>query len=100
MPRVNSIYSIIVPAELADFNQHTYTEIYGGTVGCVIKLNGIVLDIAESSNISISIRSVSGGVGCYLLGENNDVFQGSPFLGNTIIDTNDYVDDYIDNYIG
>jgi hypothetical protein len=81
MPRINDIHSIIVPAQSPIFTAHTYTEIYGGTSGCVININGVVINVASSSNIPIWIKSVSGGTGCYLLGENNNVFTGSPRLG-------------------
>ena len=81
MPRINDIHSIIVPAQSPDFTAHTYTEIYGGTPGCVININGVVITVASSSNIPIWSRSVSGGTGCYLLGENKNVFTGSPNLG-------------------
>ena len=81
MPRISDIHSIIVPAETPNLAAHTYTEIYGGAPGCVININGVVINVASSSNIPIWIRSVSGGTGCYLLGENKNVFGGSPNLG-------------------
>lgn len=78
MAKISDIHSIIVPAQSPNFTAHTYTELYGGTAGCTIKLNGTVVDVASSSNISIWVRSVSGGTGCWLLGDNQDVTQGSP----------------------
>jgi hypothetical protein len=81
MPRISDIHSLIVPAQSANLTAHTYTEIYGGTGGCTINVNGIVINVADSSNIPLWIRSVSGGTGCYLLGENKNVFTGSPNLG-------------------
>lgn len=81
MPRISDIHSIIIPAESANLTAHTYTEIYGGTSGCAIVVNGVTVQVASSSNIPIWIRSVSGGTGCYLLGENKNVFTGSPNLG-------------------
>lgn len=80
MPRINDIHSIIVAAENANITAHTYTELYGGTGGCVINVNDVIVKVAESSTIGIAIRSVSGGTGCYLLGENVNVYQGSPNL--------------------
>lgn len=77
MPRTSDIHSIIVPAQSANTTAHTYTEIYGGTGGCTISVNGVLLSVAESSNIPIWIKTVSGGTGCYLLGENQNVYQGS-----------------------
>lgn len=77
MPRISDIHSIIVEAQNANLTAHTYTEIYGGTGGCTIVVNGTTINVADSSNIPIWIRSVSGGVGCYLLGENKNVYDGS-----------------------
>lgn len=78
MAKINDIHSIIVPAQSPNFTAHTYSEIYGGTAGCTIAINGTVVSIASSSNIAIWVRSVSGGTGCWLLGENKDVYLGSP----------------------
>lgn len=77
MANINDINSIIVPAQNADLSAHTYTELYGGTGGCTIMVNGVTIAVAEASNLSILVRSVSGGTGCYLLGENVNVFKGS-----------------------
>lgn len=81
MPKLNDIHTVVVPALSANISAHTYTEIYGGSAGCSITVNGVVLAVGPSSNISIWIRSVSGGSGCFLLGENQDVIQGSTLLG-------------------
>jgi hypothetical protein len=78
MAKINDIHSIIVPAQTPNFTAHTYSEIYGGTDGCVIKINGTVVDVAASSTLSIWVRSISGGTGCWLMGDNQDVTQGSP----------------------
>jgi len=78
MPRINDIHSIIVAAQNANLTAHTYTEVYGGTGGCTIVINGVTVNVADSSTIGIGIKSVSGGTGCYLLGENVDVYLGSP----------------------
>jgi hypothetical protein len=80
MPRINDIHSIIVAAQNANLSAHTYTELYGGTGGCTININGVVVNVADSSTIGIAIRTVSGGTGCYLLGENKNVYEGSTQL--------------------
>ena len=80
MSRINDVHSIIVPAQSPNMTAHTYTEIYGGTAGCTIVVNGVTIDVANSSNIAINIRTVSGGTGCWLLGENKDVYLGSTTL--------------------
>jgi len=82
MAKINDIHSIIVPAQSANTTAHTYTEIYGGSAGCTIMLNGLTgISIGASSSISLWVRSVSGGTGCFLMGENKDVTQGSMLLG-------------------
>jgi hypothetical protein len=81
MANLNDVNSIIVPAQLADLVKHEYTEIFGGSVGCTIVLNGVSVGIASSSNLKLRIKTVTGGIGCFLLGENKDVYDGSPNAG-------------------
>lgn len=81
MAKISDIHSIIVPAQSPVFSAHTYTEVYGGTAGCTIVINGTTVDVASSSNLSIWVRTVSGGTGCWLMGDNKDVTQGSPNVG-------------------
>lgn len=81
MAKISDIHSIIVPAQNADLTAHTYTEIYGGSAGCTITVNGITMSMGGSSSIAIWVRTVSGGTGCYLMGENKNVTQGSTLLG-------------------
>jgi hypothetical protein len=76
----NNIYSIIVPAQTPNMTAHTYNMIYGGNAGCTIVVNGVSVNVAACSNIPITINTVSGGNGCFLLGENKDVYLGSPNL--------------------
>lgn len=78
MPKFNNIYSIVVPAESPIFSAHTYSEIYGGASGCTATINGTSMTIGAASTVTILVRSISGGIGCYLLGDNNDVYNGSP----------------------
>ena len=81
MAKINDIHSIVVKAENANLTAHTYTEIYGGSSGCTMTLNGITgITIGSSSSISVWVRSISGGTGCLLMGENKDVGQGSILL--------------------
>ena len=80
MARNNDIYSIIVPAASANLTAHTYTEVYGGETGCDIVLNGVSVAIGAASSIGLYIRTVSGGSGCFLLGDPIDVYTGSPNL--------------------
>ena len=79
MPRISDIHSVIVPANQPNFSAHTYSEIYGGgQTGCTRTVNGVYLEVAASTNIPLWVRSISGGAGCWLLGEKMDVYQGSP----------------------
>jgi hypothetical protein len=80
MPRNNDVNSIIVPAQSPNFTAHTYTTIYGGSAGCTAIINGVSVSVGAASSIDISIRSISGATGCYLLGENQNVYLGSPNL--------------------
>lgn len=81
MAKINDIHSIIVPADAPIFSAHTYTEVYGGAAGCTAVINGTSVTMGGASSISIWVRTISGGAGCFLLGENNDVIQGSPSVG-------------------
>ena len=81
MAKIDDIHSIIVPAQSPNLTAHTYTEIYGGSAGCSITVNGTTVAVGASSNISVWVRTVSGGTGCFLLGENQNVTQGSTLLG-------------------
>ena len=80
MARFNEVHDIIVPVASANFSAHTYSEIYGGASGCTITLNGIVVNMAAQSSISLWVRNVANGTGCYLLGTYKDVYLGSPNL--------------------
>ena len=81
MPNINDIHSIIVSADSANLTAHTYTEIYGGAAGCTAVINGVTVNVAAQSSVRLWVKSITGGTGCYLLGENQNVFQGSPGLG-------------------
>lgn len=76
MANINDIHSIIVAAESANLTAHTYNEIYGGTAGCSMVVNGVTLNVGATSNVKVWIKSISGGTGCYLLGEKMNVLQG------------------------
>jgi hypothetical protein len=80
MPKNNDIYSVIVPATAPVFTAHTYSTIYGGSAGCTATVNGVSVSVGPSSSITVMIRSISGGSGCYLLGDNQNVYLGSPNL--------------------
>lgn len=81
MGKINDIYSVIVPAQSANLTAHTYTEIYGGSVGCTMVLNGVTVSVGASSNIDVFVKTISGGTGCYLLGDDKNVYLGSPNAG-------------------
>ena len=102
MPKFNNIYTIVVPAESPVFSAHTYSQIQGGISGCTATINGTNVSILSGSSISILVSTISGGVGCFLFGDKNDVYGGSTALSAYIIpdDTiNSFVvNDYIENY--
>lgn len=81
MPNINDIHSIIVSANTPNLSAHTYTEIYGGSAGCTAVINGVSVNIGAQSSLKLIIKSITGGSGCYLLGEKKDVFNGSDGLG-------------------
>jgi len=80
MSKINDVYSVIVPAQSPILSAHTYTQIYGGSAGCSVTINGSTVSIGASSSIDIKINSISGGTGCFLLGDNRNVVFGSPNL--------------------
>jgi hypothetical protein len=80
MPKNNDVYSVIVPAQTPNLTAHTYSTIYGGSAGCTAIINGISVNVGAASSIDILIRSISGGTNCFLLGDNKDVYLGSPNL--------------------
>jgi hypothetical protein len=82
MAKINEVHSVCVAAEEANLSAHTYTEIYGGPTGCTMTVNGRLLKLGGSSSVFLGVNSVSGGVGCYLLGVEKDVSNGSTNLGS------------------
>jgi hypothetical protein len=80
MALINDVHSVIVAADSPNLSAHSYTEIYGGDTGCTIVVNGTSVAIGAASSITITVRTVSGGSGCYLLGVNKDVYLGSTNL--------------------
>ena len=77
MANISDIHSIIVSANTPNLTAHTYNEIFGGSAGCTMVLNGTVVNVGATSNLKVWVRTISGGTGCYLLGENQNVLQGS-----------------------
>ena len=80
MAKINEIHSVIVPATSPNLTAHTYTEVYGGSAGCSITINGQAITMGGSSSIFISVVTVSGGSGCFLLGVDKNVVLGSTNL--------------------
>lgn len=84
MARINEVHSVIVLAAAPILTAHTYTEVYGGSAGCTINVNNTLVAMGAGSSIFINVNTVSGGTGCFLLGVNKDVSQGSPYLGGRL----------------
>ena len=80
MAKINEVHSVIVPANSPNLTAHTYTEIYGGSTGCTMTLNGKSITMGSSSSIFIYVNTISGGAGCYLLGTDKSVVLGNPNL--------------------
>lgn len=82
MAKIDDLHSIIVAAANVNLTAHSYTEIYGGSAGCTCMVNDTVgVAIGAGSSLSIWVRSFSGGTGCFLMGENKNVTQGSLIIG-------------------
>lgn len=77
MPLLNDVHSIIVNATTPNFTAHTYTEIYAGT-SATPTINGVAVTMGAGSSIKIIIQSISGGSGCFLLGEKINFFYQDP----------------------
>lgn len=80
MAHINDIHSIIVSATDADFTAHTYTQVFAGATATPT-INGVVVTMAASSIINIKVRTISATANVYLLGENQNVTQGSLIIG-------------------
>lgn len=72
MPKINNINNFIIPAQDNIYYDLYYTEIIGGTAGCVANVNGVSVNVAPQSNIFITVNSFSGGTGCFLGGYQPD----------------------------
>lgn len=80
MPRINDIHSLIVPAASANFSAHTYTEVYAGAAATPT-INGVAVTMGAGSTLGIWVKSISATANVYVLGEYQDVYQGSTLLG-------------------
>lgn len=79
MANINDINSIILPAANANFTAHTYTQVYAGAAASPT-INGIAITMAAGSILNIKVKSISATANVYVLGEFQDVIQGSPNL--------------------
>lgn len=77
MAHINDIHSIIVEATNANFSAHSYTQVYAGA-NATPTINGVAVTMAASSVLSIKVKSISATANVYLMGENQNVGQGSP----------------------
>jgi hypothetical protein len=80
MAHINDIHSIIVAAANANFTAHTYTQVFAGA-DATPTINGVSVTMAGSSIINIKVKSISATANVYLLGEKQDVLQGSTSVG-------------------
>lgn len=77
MAHINDIHSILVTAANANFSADTYTQIYAGAAASPT-INGVVISMAAGSSLNIMVRTISATANVYLLGERQNVNQGSP----------------------
>jgi hypothetical protein len=56
MPKINNINNFIIPAQDNIYYDLYYSEIIGGTTGCVANVNGVTVNVAPQSNIFITIN--------------------------------------------
>lgn len=69
-------YSIIVEANNANFNSHSYFAVYAA-VDADVTINGILITLVKGVLLPIPIRSITSIAKIYLLGDNKDVYEGS-----------------------
>lgn len=79
MAHINDIHSIILPASDANFTAHTYTQVYAGAAATPT-INGISVTMGAGSVLNLHLKSISATANVYVLGENQDVAQGSIHL--------------------
>jgi hypothetical protein len=79
MAHINDIHSIIVSAASANFSAHSYTQVFAGAAATPT-INGVVVTMGASSLINIKVKSISATPNVYLMGENQNVIQGSTNL--------------------
>lgn len=79
MAHINDIHSIIVSAASANFSAHSYTQVFAGAAATPT-INGVVVTMGASSLLNIKVKSISPTPNVYLMGENQNVIQGSPNL--------------------
>ena len=78
----SNVDSFLVPAQFGNYYNIYYSRVTGGSTGCVININNVIVNVSKNSIIDILMSTVSGGTGCYLSGERPDVYgdKNEPFL--------------------
>jgi surface protein len=79
MPNINA-HSFIVPAEDGDLYDLNYTEILGGSYGCTMNVNNVLVNVSPYSSFSLNVKSISATTGCYLGGERPWFESGKSFI--------------------
>jgi len=73
--------STITPAQFSAF---TFYNVYVGTSAATATINGTLMNLAASSDISVVVRTFSYGSGdIYLLGDKRNVSYGSQIIGGS-----------------
>ena len=74
--------SIIHAWDDADYSSHTYNLVYA-SVDSTAVINGVSVFLVATTQLPIKVRSLTADTpNVYVLGENNDVSDGSPTLSN------------------
>ena len=73
------VYSIIHAAADADFDNFVYLKVFAGA-DATPTINDVVVTMAASSTLDLSVKSISATADVFLLGNKKDVTFGSPTL--------------------
>jgi surface protein len=79
MPNINA-HSFVVPAEDGELYDLNYTEILGGSSGCTMNVNNVLVNVSPYSSFSLIVKSISATTGCYLGGERPWFESGKSFI--------------------
>lgn len=75
---------VVHRATSANLNNFVYSQIYCGTSASTATVNGVAMTFAASSNVNLTIQSISNITGdLFLLGVPINVITGSTYVGGS-----------------